>query len=128
VIYKKTAVRFFGDEPKRYKSSPIAERAFCGNCGTTLFTEHYAPDEAEYLPIRLATMDNPADFPPTMHYGVESQMPWLDINDDLPRICIDDDPEMQRRWTAVGRPNPADQLPIMQGKVSRNSDFKDGSD
>jgi adenylate cyclase len=128
VIYKRTAVRFFGDEPKKYTSSPIAERAFCGNCGTTLFTELYAPDESEYYPIRLAAMDNPADFPPTIHYGVESQMPWLDINDDLPRIRTEDDSEMQRRWTAVGRPNPADQLPIMQGKVSRNSDFKDGSD
>lgn len=111
VVYKKTAVRFLGDEPKMYKSSPIAERAFCGNCGTSLFTRHYAPDESEFIPIRLATMDNPADFPPTMHYGVESQMPWLDINDDLPRVRADDDPELQRRWTAVGRPDPADQLP-----------------
>ncbi len=110
-VYHKTAVRFLGEEPKMYISSPIAERAFCGNCGTSLFTKHYAPDESEFIPLRLATMDNPADFPPTMHYGVESQMPWLDINDDLPRIRSDDDPEMQRRWTAVGLPDPADQLP-----------------
>jgi class 3 adenylate cyclase len=111
IIYKRTAVQFLGDEPKMYKSSPIAERAFCGNCGTSLFTRHYAPDESEFIPIRLAIMDNPADFPPQMHYGVESQLPWLDINDDLPRIRTDDDPEMQRRWAAVGRPDPADQLP-----------------
>ena len=127
VIYKKTAVRFFGDEPKMYKSSPIAERAFCGNCGTTLFTAHYAPDKSEYFPIRLATMDNPADFPPTMHYGVESQMPWLDINDDLPRIRTDDDPELQRRWAAVGRPNPADQLPTSLTEVTGDSDTKNDS-
>jgi adenylate cyclase len=111
VVYKKTAVRFLGDDPKIYISSQIAERAFCGNCGTSLFTRHYAPEEADYYAIRISTMDNPANFPPTMHYGVESQMPWLDIKDDLPRIRSDDDPEMQRRWTAVGRPDPADQLP-----------------
>ena len=128
VIYKKTAVRFFGDEPKRYKSSPIAERAFCGNCGTTLFTAHYAPDESDWFPIRLATMDNPADFPPTVHYGVESQLPWLDINDDLPRIRTDDDSEMQRRWTAVGRPDPEDQLPTSLSEVRRDSNTKDGSE
>ena len=52
-------------------------------------------------------MDNLADFPPTMHYGVESQAPWLDINDDLPRMRAADDPEMQRRWTAaIPRPHP----------------------
>lgn len=111
VVYRKSAVRFLGDEPKTYKSSLIAERAFCGNCGTSLFTDHYAPDESEFITIRLASMDNPADFIPTLHFGVESQLPWLDINDDLPRIHTDDDPEMQRRWTAVGRPDPADQLP-----------------
>ena len=111
VVYRNSAVRFLGDEPKMYKSSLIAERAFCGNCGTSLFTKHYAPDESEYIPIRLATMDNPADFIPTMHFGVESQLPWLDINDDLPRIRADDDTEMQRRWAAVGRPDPKDQLP-----------------
>jgi adenylate cyclase len=109
-VYQKTAVRFYG-EPKIYKSSLIAERAFCGNCGTSLFTQHYAPDESDYYAIRLATMDNLADFPPTLHYGVESQLPWLDINDDLPRMRAIDDPEMQRRWISVGRPDPEDQLP-----------------
>ncbi len=68
----------------------------------------YAPDESDYYAMRLATMDNPADFAPTMHYGVESQLPWLDINDDLPRIRTEDDPEIRGRWTAVGRPDPAD--------------------
>jgi class 3 adenylate cyclase len=111
VVYKKTAVRFLGDEPKIYKSSLIAVRGFCGNCGTALFTTHYAPDEADYFSMRLATMDNPADFPPTVHYGVESQIPWLDINDDLPRMRATDDPGLQKRWIAVGLPDPSDQLP-----------------
>ena len=111
VVYKRIAVRFLGDEPKIYSSSLIGKRAFCGNCGTSLFTTHYAPDEGDYYSIRLATMDNIADFPPAVHYGVESQVPWLDINDDLPRMRATDDPEMQKRWIAVGRPDPADQLP-----------------
>ena len=117
-VYQKAAVRFFGDEPKMYTSSVIGERGFCGNCGTTLFTNHYAPDEGDYYSIRLGAMDNLADFPPTAHYGVESQVPWLDINDNLPRIRTDDDPEMQRRWAAVGRPDPADQLPSSLRNIS----------
>ncbi len=111
VIYEKTAVRFLGDEPKKYKSSEIAERGFCGNCGTSIYNTHSAPVESPYFAIRLGAMDNPADFPPRLHYGVENQLPWLDINDDLPRIRTDEDPEMQRRWAAVGRPDPKDQFP-----------------
>lgn len=44
VVYNKTAIRFSGDNPKLYKSSLIAERAFCGNCGTSLFTSHHSPE------------------------------------------------------------------------------------
>jgi hypothetical protein len=127
VVYKRIAVRFLGDEPKIYSSSLIGKRAFCGNCGTSLFTTHFAPDEGDYHAIRLATMDNLADFPPTMHFGVESQLPWLDINDDLPRVRTDDDPEMQSRWAAVGRPEPKDQLPTSLSEVKRGSDTKDDS-
>ncbi len=111
LIFDKTAVRFLGDEPKKYKSSEIAERGFCGNCGTSITNTHYAPDESAYYAIRLGAMDNPADFPPTFHWGVENQLPWLDINDDLPRIRSDEDLETQRRWAAVGRPDPKDQYP-----------------
>ena len=111
VIYKKLAIRFVGVEPKKFKSSEIAERGFCGKCGTSIYNTHYAPDEADYYAIRIGAMDCPADFPPQWHYGIESQLPWLDINDDLPRVSIDDDPDLQRRWAAVGRPDPKDQLP-----------------
>ncbi len=98
VAYEERFVSFLGDAPKVYRSSPIAERAFCGNCGTSLYTllkAHYS--------IRLATLDNPKDFPPKYHFGVESQLPWLDINDDLPRIRTDDS-EHAMLWTAIGQP------------------------
>jgi len=104
VAYEKRFVSFLGDAPKIYKSSPIAERAFCGNCGTSLYTDIKAFEAAGYYSIRLATLDNPGDLPPTSHFGVESQLPWLDINDDLPRIRTEDDPELSARWTAVGQP------------------------
>ena len=113
VVYRPHAVQFHGT-PKVYTSSLIAKRAFCGECGTSLYTIHYAPDTGDYCAIRLATMDHPEDFPPTSHYGVESKIPWLDVNDDLPRMRALDDPEMQRRWDAVGCSNPEDQLPRPQ--------------
>jgi hypothetical protein len=104
VAYKNKDVSFSGDAPKIYRSSLIAERAFCGNCGTSLYTKFKAAEETLYYSMRLATLDNPRDFPPASHFGVESQLPWLDINDDLPRIRTEDDPELAARWTAVGQP------------------------
>jgi hypothetical protein len=35
---------------------------------------------------------HPQDFPPKSHSGIESQVPWLKINDDLPRWKTEDDP------------------------------------
>jgi adenylate cyclase len=106
--FRAEAVRFTKGEPKYYKSSLIAERGFCANCGSSLTTRYYAPEWAEYTGIKTATLDNPEDFAPTCHLGIESQLPWLDIHDDLPRTRSEDSPELRKRWDAVGAPNPAD--------------------
>lgn len=33
-------------------------------------------------------------------------MPWLDIRDDLPRKCCDESLDLNKRWGAVGIPDP----------------------
>jgi len=105
VCFEEKFVSFLGDAPKIYRSSPITERAFCGDCGTSLYSYFKAADTSDYFyGIRLATVDNPGIFPPTIHACVESQLPWLDINDGLPRIRTEDDPGLSARWTAVGQP------------------------
>lgn len=101
---EKKFVKFVGDAPKIYQSSLIAERAFCGSCGTSIYTDIKALGTSDFYSIRLATLDNPQDFPPSCHFGVESQLPWLEINDDLPRIRTEDDPELAACWTRIGQP------------------------
>ncbi len=123
VAYEENAISFAGDEAKIYKSSPIAERGFCGNCGTSLYTDIRGSDGLRYYSIRLATLDNPENFPPKLDFGVESKLPWLDINDDLPRICTEDDPELAKRWAAVGQLKRG---PILGTAMERqHSDLKD---
>ena len=69
-----------------------------------MYTDIKGPQSEEYYSIRLATLDNPEDFPPTCHFGVENELPWLDINDDLPRLRTSDDPELAASWQRIGQP------------------------
>lgn len=101
---EKKFVKFLGDAPKVYQSSQISERAFCGNCGTSLYTDIKALGTSGFYSMRLATLDNPEDFPPSCHFGVENQLPWLEIADDLPRIRTEEDPELAACWTEIGQP------------------------
>ena len=106
--FPKEAVRFTNGEPRFYTSSLIAERGFCGNCGSSLLIRYYAPEESKFLIMMTACLDKPEDSAPTWHGCTESQMPWLDIQDSLPRTVSDKSADLQRRWGAVGLHDPAD--------------------
>lgn len=107
-VFPVEAVRFAKGEPKYYVSSPIGERGFCPDCGSSLTMTHYAPDRADILAVLAPALDQPENYPPSRHVCVESRMPWLDLNDSLPRICSWEMPHLLRRWGAVGFPDPAD--------------------
>jgi hypothetical protein len=68
-------------EPARYRSSEIATRGFCPTCGTSLFLDY---DGSSDIALMLGAFDAPADLQPSHHYGIESRLPWADIEEDLP--------------------------------------------
>lgn len=89
VTYPKSSVEILQGQPKTYKSSPKAVRQFCPDCGTQLFfgfTEG-PPD----IDISVASLDQPELMPPTYHIWTASRMPWLAIDDNLPRFEDDGD-------------------------------------
>lgn len=69
-------------EPGVYRSSEIAERAFCRTCGSSLWMK---PFSWKWIFIKTANLDHPEKLAPTSHVGVESQLPWHDVHDDLRR-------------------------------------------
>ena len=70
-------------EPATYASSPKGRRSFCPTCGTQLtFVD---PQDPSYVDVTLASLDDPALFPPTSHIWTMSQVSWLRLGDDLPR-------------------------------------------
>ena len=85
-----SALSFTRGEPQLYRSTPYAERGFCSACGTPL-TFRYL--RSEWIAIAIGSLDHPHAVRPEMHWGIESQVPWLALHDDLPRKPIEGDPE-----------------------------------
>jgi adenylate cyclase len=98
--------KYYSGDPKYYKSSPIAERGFCGNCGSGLIYRGLTARWSDWIVVHVSSLDNPEDFPPTWHLGVESQMPWADMHDDLPRVRCEDSPAIVEAWESVGVKGP----------------------
>ena len=89
VMFRRSAFRFTRGAPKYDKSSDLADRGFCSDCGTPLPGRS---DDA-FVGVQVGTLDHPENVRPTGHWGIESQVPWLTIDDDLPRLRTEDDPD-----------------------------------
>ena len=99
--FRTQAVQFIKGEPKYFRSSHIAERGFCGDCGTAIAYRGILGRWTEWIMIWTASLDEPEKFPPTYHLGIESTMPWLNIHDDLPRTQCKDSPSLVAAYGAV---------------------------
>ena len=82
--------RFTRGEPRMYASSNVGERGFCAVCGSPLIMRYTSLPEK--LWVNVGVLDDPdvAKDSPAMHVGIESELPWLTIHDDLPRNRCDD--------------------------------------
>ena len=63
-------------EAARFQSSSAAERHFCAACGTPL-TFHYL--EGDSIEVTTGSLDDPTNLPPTLNFGVEARLPWIDL-------------------------------------------------
>jgi class 3 adenylate cyclase len=104
--FPRGSVRFTQGEPKYYASSSLAERGFCANCGSSLTFRPLIPLWSDFFTIQIGSLDHPENIAPTWHLGIESQMPWLDVHDNLPRVRSNDSPDMVEAWESVDLPVP----------------------
>jgi hypothetical protein len=66
-------------EPKRFHSSNHVKRGFCAECGTPLTYE--APDG---IALAIGAFDEPEELAPTVQWGLEGKLPYLDNLFSLP--------------------------------------------
>lgn len=78
-------VRWTGEEPAAYESSPGVERLFCATCGTPVaYRAERFPDEVH---VYHGTLDHPDDLPPRGHVYTDEQLSWFEVHDALPRYA-----------------------------------------
>lgn len=75
--------RWSAEAPKTIVSSKGVKRHFCGTCGSPMGFEadHYPGG----MHLYAASLDDPADFEPTFHVNYLRKLPWLQMDDDLPK-------------------------------------------
>ena len=95
------AFRITQGEPKFYKTSAWMKRAFCANCGTPVADRYFKG--SDLWSASIGSLDHPEDWPPSVHGSVESQIPWLTIHDDLPRMRSEEHPLFIAAQEAVER-------------------------
>ena len=95
----RAAVTWTSIEPERYRSSPIAVRGHCRDCGTPLT---YEGDGSNGMDLTLGSFDDPYRFRPVEHSGVESRHEaWLDTR-GLPEQRTEDNEAISAKWREAG--------------------------
>ena len=70
---------------KVYGKGEGAVKAFCSNCGSSLFGGEW-PD-GDQVSIRMGAFDDDPGIRPQFHTFVECRAPWDTITDDLPQYA-----------------------------------------
>jgi hypothetical protein len=84
VHFPRAAFRWLGPEPRRYRSSPEAERGFCQTCGSTIsMHEEALPDRVQ---IAVGSLDEPHRVKIDDHVWDRERVQWFRIDDALPRF------------------------------------------
>jgi len=72
-----------GERPATYSSSPGTWRDFCPHCGSPMtYRSDKFPNETHFY---AASLDDPAAYEPTLHVHTAEMLPWVHLNDGLPR-------------------------------------------
>ena len=87
LIVPKAALKLTG-ELKHYEvagdSGGKVSRGFCPNCGSPIISLIGAM--ADFVALKAASLDDPAQFKPMMQVYMKSAPPWAPVRDDIPKF------------------------------------------
>jgi hypothetical protein len=68
------------EEIRRWRPPGGFAKAFCGSCGSALFSQH--PHDPEIIAVRLGAFDGDPGIRPSYHQFVAYAAPWQPLPDD----------------------------------------------
>jgi len=77
------------DGVSMFQTSSFGFSYFCKTCGSRVIWK--CPDHPEWTNVAVGTLDHPEHAVPVRHICVESQIPWYQPFDDLPKERCDED-------------------------------------
>ena len=86
-------------QPSLYRSSKLAQRGFCSECGTPLSFQY---DGAARIDLSVGSLDEPRVMRPAFHLCVESRLDAFHVPDGLPEHAIEESADYQRCVAAAG--------------------------
>ena len=88
-----------------FKSSDVAERGFCRDCGTPLSIRTIDCDK---IHVSIGSLDDPEAMEPKAQYGIEARLSWFGKLADLPgdKSTEDDDPALAAKIAAANHQHP----------------------
>ena len=66
-----------------HDSSPGTQRGYCPRCGSQMF--YHSDRWADQTHLYAASLDDPRQYEPKAHFHWAERVPWLEIEDDLPK-------------------------------------------
>lgn len=78
-------------QPASYRSSNLASRGYCRDCGTPLSFSYDMPEARIY--VTIGSLDNPEAAAIEIQYGIESKLSWVEFCEDIPQQRTGGTPE-----------------------------------
>ena len=100
---KRDAFEVTRGEISRYRSSEIAERGFCPQCGTPLT---YEGSSAKHVSVTIGSLDDPNAVGIKEQLGVEAEVNWLKAALQAPASRTDDWLAKKQLTTAGSHQHP----------------------
>ena len=94
VLIKPGSLRYRGDAPKYFQSSSGGKRGFCPDCGSRIVWQAIASEDDWMTNLCVGSLDNPADARVTSHIYADTQLPWYNPCEGLPKFTAADEDEM----------------------------------
>jgi len=92
-VYKAQDFSYTQGRPTNCETRPGVTREFCGECGTQLTYQHR--DATDCIDVTAASFDTPEALAPADHVWCDRALPWISMDDGLPRYREDREPEGQ---------------------------------